>query len=135
MAIAPKTGFTSLVLTSSNIHAFTQQAPIFGKRGSSYEVLALVSLTGVTTKRFNKRGWSIEFSRANNVDRYAGVEEEVKLFASKSSELMTVASSQGRGSNGTDPMDQLKKIKELLELGAISQDESDEGKKSLLAKL
>lgn len=134
-AIAPKNGFTSLLLTSSNIHAFTKKAPIFGGKESSYEVLALSSLTGITTQRFNKLVWSIEFSRANNVDRYAGLEGEVKTFASKASTMMAEMSSQLGGGVSLDPMDQLKKLKELLELGAISQDEFDEGKKSLLGKI
>jgi hypothetical protein len=134
-AIAPKNGFTTLLLTSTNIHAFTQKAPIFGGKESSYEVLALTSLTGITAQRFNKSVWSIEFSRANNVDRYAGLEEEVKTFASKASAMMAEASSHPGDGVSPDPMDQLRKLKELLELGAISQDEFDEGKKSLLGKI
>lgn len=82
--------------------------------------------------------WIVTISRASNVDEYVNLDEkEAATFCDILSGLVAEAQSTARNGSdhAIDPMGQLKKLKELLELGAISQDEFNEGKKSLREKL
>lgn len=129
--------FVTMVLTDKALHVLGKPTA-FGNKISRAETYSFAQITGVSRDKKLGYRWKVTISRAANVDEYANLDEnESATFCDILSGLVGEAQSAARGGSARaiDPMDQLNKLKELLELGAISQDEYDVGKKSLLDKL
>ena len=129
--------FMTLVLTEKALHVLGK-ATAFGNKVTRAESYSFAQLTGVNRDKKLGYRWIVTISRASNVDEYVNLDEnESATFCDILNGLVGEAQSAVRGgsSPAADPMDQLKKLTELLQLGAISQDEFDAGKASLLGKL
>jgi hypothetical protein len=129
--------FVTMVLTDKALHVLGKPTA-FGNKITRAETYSFGQITGVSRDKKLGYRWKVTISRASNVDEYFNLDEsESAAFCDILSGLVGEAQSAVRGGyeQEIDPMDQLKKLKELLELGAISQDEFKEGKKSLLDKL
>lgn len=129
--------FVTMVLTEKALYVLGKTTA-FGNKITRAETYSFAQITGVSRDKKLGYRWKVTISRAANVDEYVNLDEnESATFCDILSRLVGDAQSAVRGGSeqAIDPMDQLKKLKELLELGAISQDEFDEGKKALLDKL
>jgi hypothetical protein len=129
--------FVTMVLTDKALHVLGK-GTAFGNKITRAETYSFSQITGVSRDKKLLYRWTVTISRASNVDVYVNLEEteSAKFFEILGGLVSSAQSgSPGNSVQEIDPMDQLKKLKDLLELGAISQAEFDEGKKSLLDKL
>ena len=130
--------FATLVLTNKSLHMFGKSNALTSKVKRS-EVYTFQTITGVSRQKKALQGWTIEVSRASNVDYFANlVEKDSELLYNKLRDLVAEAQKGGGGTtiiNQIDPMDQLKKLKDLLDAGILSQEEFEEKKKALLDKI
>ena len=127
------------ILTDSGVH-------LLGKRPYPFlspykESMSLNHITGVTRQRnIMYMGYTVEISRASNVDQLLGVDkDDSEEFVKKLRELVTDTGSAG-SKNVTinqvlDPLDQIRKLKDLLDSGILTIEEFEEKKKELMGRI
>ena len=132
-------GFATLVLTDKCLHMFGRGAGFGPKKLGRTESYTFATITGVSRQKKMMAGWTMEISRASNVDDFIQLDEtdSENLY----NQLRNLVAEAQKGNSGTviqqatDPVEQIKKLKELLDLGVISQEEFETKKQTLLDKI
>lgn len=128
------------ILTQNSMHLLGRGTL---KTLSNYnESFSLAHLTGVSrTKQIKYLGWTIEVSRASNVDKLVGVNaEDSESFVKNCKELSDSLATGNRGSaisrdTNEDVFAQLEKLTALFDKGILSKDEFEAKKQELLRRI
>ncbi len=127
----------TVVLTDKRLYLFSRRTL---QSTINREAIALHLITGVELFKWRLGGWSIEVTRAGNVDYLVGcAEPHAKRLTD---ELVARVDAHGSGTPTViqqnlelDPLDQLKKLKDLLDLGILNQSEYEEKRSELLKRI
>ena len=128
------------ILTNESVHLLGRGTL---KTLSSYnESFSLMHLTGVSRQKdIRYLGWTIELSRASNVDKLVGVNgDDSETFVTNCKQLSDAYNARKNSPPpaevpSIDVFDQLEKLTTLRDKGIVSSEEYEQKKQELLGRI